>query len=60
MGDVTNDFATRQAKLVIVYIGESSLTMPGFDGLAKSLRNAVLLYIEHFACGVSTCMHCDA
>jgi hypothetical protein len=59
-GDVANDFASWRAKSVIVYIGESSLNTPGSDGLAESLRNAVLLYIEHFACGVSTCMHCDA
>jgi hypothetical protein len=59
-GDVANDFASRQAKLDIIYIGESSVNIPGSDGLAGSLRNAVLLYIEQFACGVSTCMHCDA
>jgi ribosomal protein L40E len=59
-GDFTNDSASRQAKSVIVVIGESSLNVPRSDRLAESLRNAVLLYIEHFACGASTCMHCNA
>jgi hypothetical protein len=60
MSDYADDFASKQAKLVIVCIGGSSLGMPEPDGLAKSLRNAVLLHVGFLVCGVSKCMHCDA
>jgi hypothetical protein len=45
---------------VIVCIGGSGLELPEPDGLAKSLRNAVLLHVGFFVCEVSQCMHCDA
>jgi hypothetical protein len=43
-GNVANDFASWQAKSVIVYIGESSLNTPGSDGLAEFEECSVALH----------------